>query len=154
VLILSANGDEASKVRGFRLGADDYLTTPFGMLELLARVDNLMRRSNARAAGAAVIRFGSVEVNPAERVVTRQRQSVYLRPKEYDLLLALVGRPGRVWSRSELLESVWGYDPSVVSRTVDWHVAELRRKLELDSGRPRFIHTVRKVGYRFDRVAV
>ncbi len=150
VLILSAKSDEMSKVRGFRVGADDYLTKPFGILELLARVDNLVRRSRFGPLGRDVIKFGAVEVSPAGRKVTLRGLAVELRPKEIDLLLALLRRPGRVWSRRELLETVWGYDPAVESRTIDWHVAELRRKLDDDGVAPRFLQTVRKIGYRLD----
>ena len=150
VLILSAKSDEMSKVRGFRVGADDYLTKPFGLLELLARVDNLVRRSRAGGLQQDVVRFGEAEVYPSARRVTVRGEVVELRPKEYELLLALLRRPGQVWSRRELLDSVWGYDPTIESRTVDWHMAELRRKLEPAPSRPRYLQTVRKVGYRFD----
>ncbi len=150
VLILSAKSDEMSKVFGFRVGADDYLTKPFGLLELLARVDNLVRRSRAGGLQQDVVRFGTAEVFPSARRVTLGGVELDLRPKEYDLLLALLSRPGRVWSRRELLDTVWGYDPTIESRTVDWHMAELRRKVEPDPGQPRFLQTVRKVGYRFE----
>jgi DNA-binding response OmpR family regulator len=150
VLILSAKSDEMSKVRGFRVGADDYLTKPFGILELLARVDNLVRRSRAGPLSQDVLRFGATEVYPAGRRVTVHGQPIDLRPREYELLLALLRRPGRVWTRRELLDSVWGYDPTIESRTVDWHMAELRRKVEPDPASPRYLQTVRKVGYRFE----
>ncbi len=150
VLILSAKSDEMSKVQGFRVGADDYLCKPFGILELLARVQNLVERSRVGGMARAVVRFGSVEVHPGARQVTVLGQPIELRPRAYDLLLALLRRPGRVWSRRELLESVWGYDPTIESRTIDWHVAELRRKLEADPAAPRYLQTVRSVGYRFD----
>jgi len=150
VLILSAKSDEMSKVRGFRVGADDYLTKPFGVLELLARVNNLVHRSRLGVGAHEVVRFGVVEVYPAGRRVTIGGQPLELRPKEIELLLALLRRPGQVWSRRELLDAVWGYDPEVESRTVDWHIAELRRKLEPDSATPRYLQTVRKVGYRFE----
>lgn len=149
VLILSARSDEMSKVRGFRVGADDYLTKPFGLLELLARVDNLVRRSRA-GLSHDVLRFGATEVYPASRRVTVHGRPVELRHREYELLLALLRRPGGVWTRRELLDSVWGYDPTIESRTVDWHMAELRRKVEPDPAAPRYLQTVRKVGYRFE----
>ncbi|HKO15318.1 MAG TPA: response regulator transcription factor [Gemmatimonadaceae bacterium] len=152
VLILTARGEESDKVHGFRLGADDYVTKPFGVLELLARIEALLRRAGAwRASGsdAAVDRFGDVEVDRAARTVRRAGEPVELTPKEFDLLLALLARRGRVSSRTELLDAVWGYDASVMSRTVDTHVAELRRKLEQDAAAPRHILTVWKVGYRF-----
>jgi two-component system, OmpR family, alkaline phosphatase synthesis response regulator PhoP len=152
ILILTARGDEADKVRGLRLGADDYVTKPFGVLELLARVEALLRRAAPRAAPAALLveRFGDVEVHTASRTVRRRGEPVTLTPKEYDLLLALIKRHGAVASRVELLTEVWGYSAAVMSRTVDTHVAELRRKLEDDLAAPRHILTVRKTGYRLE----
>ena len=150
VLILTARGEEADKVTGFRLGADDYVTKPFGLLELIARVEALLRRTAAAVpATTPCERFGDVEVWPVERLVRRAGRPVELAPKELDLLLALLARRGRAVSRAELLKTVWGYDASVVSRTIDTHVAELRRKLEADPARPRHITTVWKTGYRF-----
>ncbi|HEU4563778.1 MAG TPA: response regulator transcription factor [Gemmatimonadaceae bacterium] len=157
VLVLTALGEEAHKVRGFRFGADDYVTKPFGLMELLARVDALLRRARgaprgrASAGGAEAIRFGVVTVHPATHTVMRGREVVALRPKEYGLLLALLRREGEVVSRLDLLREVWGYSEEVMSRTVDTHVAELRRKLEDDPAEPRHILTVRKAGYRVSR---
>ena len=153
VMILSARAEEADKVRGFRLDADQYVTKPFGLLEVLERVRSLLRRSARRPGSAAeeeVIRFGEVEVRPATRVVTRGGASVSLTPKAYELLLALVRRNGAVARRLELLREVWGHRGLVLTRTVDSHVAELRRKLEADPREPRHIVTVWKVGYRFE----
>jgi two-component system, OmpR family, alkaline phosphatase synthesis response regulator PhoP len=152
VLILTARGEEADKVLGFRLGADDYVTKPCGVLELLARVGALLRRSRMaeRAPGDAMERFGSVEINPASRMVTKGGTSVALSPKEFDLLLALVRRRGAVASRVELLREVWGHRVEVMTRTVDIHIAELRRKLEDDPSQPRHILTVWKAGYRLE----
>jgi two-component system alkaline phosphatase synthesis response regulator PhoP len=151
VLILTARGEEADKVRGLRLGADDYVTKPFGVLELLARVEALMRRTGvatARSEEPAVERFGDVEIRCASRAVLRRGQPVTLTPKEYELLVALVRRRGAVATRAELLTEVWGYSAAVLSRTVDTHIAELRRKLEDNLQAPRHILTVRKAGYR------
>jgi DNA-binding response OmpR family regulator len=150
VLILTARGDEADKVMGFRNGADDYVTKPFGVLELLARVEALLRRTGKgpRAGGAAPERFGDVEVDTASRTVLRGGAPVALTPMEFDLLVALIRRRGAVASRHELLREVWGHRAAVVSRTVDTHVAELRRKLEPDPAHPCHILTVRKAGYR------
>jgi two-component system, OmpR family, alkaline phosphatase synthesis response regulator PhoP len=154
ILILTARGEEADKVRGLRLGADDYVTKPFGVLELLARVEALFRRAapvDGGNGGAPTVQFADIEVVPASRSVLRNGRPVSLTPKEFDLLLALVGRRGAVASRMELLREVWGYSAEVLSRTVDTHVAELRRKLEADPGEPRHILTVRKAGYRLER---
>jgi two-component system alkaline phosphatase synthesis response regulator PhoP len=151
VLILSARGEETDKVLGFHLGADDYVAKPFGLLELLARVDALLRRAAARetkSKHAIPNTFGDVEVDTGTHTVRRSGKAVLLRPKEYDLLIALLQRNGQVATRAELLEEVWGYSDEVYSRTVDTHVAELRRKLEENAADPRHILTVRKTGYR------
>jgi DNA-binding response OmpR family regulator len=151
VLILSARGEETDKVLGFHLGADDYVAKPFGLLELLARVDALLRRAasaGTRTKLASPVAFGDVQVDPGTHTVRRNGESILLRPKEYDLLIALLQRKGQVASRAELLEEVWGYSGEVYSRTVDTHVAELRRKLEDNAADPRHILTVRKTGYR------
>jgi two-component system alkaline phosphatase synthesis response regulator PhoP len=154
VLILTARGEEADKVLGFRLGADDYVTKPFSLLELLARVAALLRRGDRARLPAAVKeaeihRFGAVEVNVASRVVTRNGAPVELTPREFDLLVGLLRRRGQVLSRPDLLREVWGHRGRVMTRTVDMHVVELRRKLEERPDDPRYILTVRKIGYRF-----
>ena len=146
VLILSARQEEHDKVRGFRVGADDYVTKPFGLHELIARIEALLRRS--RAASAEVVRFGDVEVRPRQHVVLRRGRAVALRPKELDLLLALVARRGETISRVDLLRQVWRYNDDVMSRTIDTHMAELRRKLEENPRAPRHLLSIRKVGYR------
>ncbi len=145
VIILSARAEEADKVRGFRLDADQYVTKPFGVLELIERVRSLLRRSGEDHT----VRFGAVEIDTVRRTVTRDARPCALSPKAYTLLLALVRRGGAVASRAELLREVWGYDEQVLSRTVDSHVAELRRKLEEDPAKPRHIVTVWTIGYRF-----
>jgi two-component system, OmpR family, alkaline phosphatase synthesis response regulator PhoP len=151
VLLLTALSEEAHKVRGFRLGADDYVTKPFGLLELLARIETLLRRS-ASGSFAVVrlppVRFGDVQVDRDHRKVTRAGAVVPLTPKEYALLAALIARNSAVVAREELLREVWGYDPDVVSRTLDTHLAELRRKLERDPHHPKHILTLPKQGYR------
>jgi two-component system, OmpR family, alkaline phosphatase synthesis response regulator PhoP len=153
VLILTARGEEADKVIRFRNGADDYVTKPFGVLELVARVEAVLRRAapstGVKGQAADASRFGDIEIQPVARVVRRNGRPVELSPKEYELLLALVQRPGQVVSRAELLKTVWGYHASVVSRTIDTHIAELRRKLEPNPASPRHITTVWKTGYRF-----
>ena len=155
VIFLTARGEEADKVLGFRLGADDYVTKPFGRLELLARVEAHLRRATRTAAPPesveAVERFGDVEVDPAARTVRLRGEEVPLTPKELDLLLALLRRNGAVASRLELLKEVWDHRAAVMTRTVDMHVAELRRKLEENPSQPRHILTVWKAGYRLQR---
>lgn len=159
VLILTAKGEETDKVLGFRLGADDYVTKPFGVLELLARVDALLRRAGGArtegrngAAGSAhppPTRFADVVVDPAARSVRRGGVEIGLTPKEFDLLVALIDRKGAAASRLSLMREVWGHRAAIVSRTVDTHIAELRRKLEATPSDPEFILTVHKIGYRF-----
>ncbi len=148
VLILTARGEEQDKVTGLKLGADDYVTKPFALLELLARVEALLRRADN--ATASSLKTGDIEINAAARTVKRDGKDVELAPRELELLIALVKQNGQVVSRQELLHTVWGHAGRVETRTVDTHVAELRRKLETDPSNPRYIHTVRKVGYRFD----
>ena len=150
VLILTARGEESDKVMGFRHGADDYVTKPFGVLELLARVEALLRRArrDAAANGRVAERFGEITIERASRLVLREGETVSLAPLEYDLLLALFDRRGAVATRHDLLREVWGHQAAVVSRTVDTHILELRKKLERDPARPRHILTVRKTGYR------
>jgi two-component system alkaline phosphatase synthesis response regulator PhoP len=151
VLILTARGEEADKVRGFRLGADDYVTKPFGILELMARIEALLRRSRgSRSTRSTPLRFGSVLVDPDTRTVRKDNRDVPLTAMEFNLLLALLEREGAVVSRVELLREVWGHASSVLTRTVDTHVAELRRKLEDDPSRPQHILTIRKTGYRLN----
>ncbi|MDX2183882.1 MAG: response regulator transcription factor [Gemmatimonadaceae bacterium] len=153
-LILSARGEEADKLRGFRTGADDYVTKPFGLLELLARVDALLRRTAPPAAAPddaprGVQTFGEVRVDTVARSVTVRGAPVSLAPKELDLLLAFLRQPGVALTRAALLRDVWGHAPDIKTRTVDIHVAELRKKLEDDPTAPRHILTVWKTGYRF-----
>lgn len=148
VLILTARGEEADKVMGFRLGADDYVTKPFGVLELLARVAAILRRAGRNGEPKAVETFGNVEIRLEHRSVLRDGREVRLTPKEFDLLVALVRRRGAVATRVALMKEVWGHRAAVLSRTVDTHIAELRRKLEEDPGAPRHILTVHGSGYR------
>ena len=152
VLILSARGEEQDKIRGFRLDADQYVTKPFSLVELLERVHALLRRATRTVADqkANTLTFGDVVVDQAARSVSRRGDTIQLSPKAFDLLLSLIRREGRVASRMELLREVWGYGPLVLSRTVDSHVAELRRRLEDDPANPRHIVTVFKIGYRFE----
>lgn len=154
VLILTARGEEADKVLGLDWGADDYVTKPFGTQEFLARVRALLRRPQPQdldsRADERRERFGDVEVDPASHTVMRGGKPVSLTPKEFDLLLALIERRGAVATRLELLKEVWEYRADVMTRTVDIHIAELRRKLEQNPAKPRHILTVRKVGYRLE----
>ena len=155
VLILSARGEEADKVRGFQLDADQYVTKPFGLIELLERVKSLLRRRRARTEAPAIepgvgtIAFGDVTIDPASRTVTRAGEAVSLTPKAYELMMALIKRKGAVATRVELLREVWDHRAIVLTRTVDSHMAELRKKLEHDPADPKHFITIWKVGYRF-----
>jgi two-component system, OmpR family, alkaline phosphatase synthesis response regulator PhoP len=155
VLILSATAEETAKIRGFRLGADDFVTKPFSVLELLARIEALLRRAGVHKVPAAAntqtegFRFGDVEVDLNSRRVYRGGELVDLSPKAYDLFVALMNRRGTVMRREELLREVWGHRREISTRTVDAHIVELRRKLEEDVTNPRHFLTVRKAGYRF-----
>lgn len=156
VLVLAARPEEATQVPGFRLGIDDFLVRPVGVTELHRRIDALLRQSGtppllSGQSQEAPIRFGAIEVHGGSRTVLRDGVPVALRMKEFDLLLTLVSRAGRVVTRVDLLREVWGYRTWVATRTVDTHVAELRRKLEVDPANPQHILTVRKLGYRLQR---
>lgn len=149
VLILSARSEEVDKVRGFRSGADDYVTKPFGVMELMLRVEAILRRvSGRRDSGAAVERIGRARLDRERRVVIKDGLEQTLTPRAFTLLLALLRRRDRVISRHDLLRDVWGYSAEVTTRTVDAHIAELRRKIEDDPGKPQHILTVWKTGYR------
>ena len=158
VVMLTARGDEVDRVVGLELGADDYVTKPFSMRELVARVKAHLRRRDLLAAelagqsedgaGGRLV-AGDLEIDLAGHRVTRAGVPVALTPKEFDLLAFLVRNRGRVVSPNRLLESVWGYDRAVDSRTVAVHIRSLREKLEEVPSRPRRIETVRGVGYRF-----
>ena len=153
VLMLTARGEELDKVRGLRTGADDYVTKPFGLMELLARIEALLRRgpveSKQETNGTVVpIRLRDLEINLEARTVEKNARAVDLAPKEFDLLVALIQHDGAVVSRTDLMRAVWGHSAAVVSRTVDTHIAELRRKLDDYSGASPLIVTVRKAGYR------
>ena len=153
IIMLTARVDEMDRVVGLEVGADDYVTKPFSMRELLARVRAALRRAQMRPdedGASRPVSFGRVCVDPARREVTRDGAAVALKPKEYDLLWFFVRNPGRVFTREQLLEQVWGYDFAGGSRTVDVHVRWLREKIEDDPARPRHLRTSRGAGYLFE----
>ena len=152
VLILSAKGQESDKVAGLTLGADDYLVKPFGLKELLARVDALLRRRRARGEPAkGPQRVGDLEIDLESRRVSSKGKPLELTTREFDLLAYFVTHPDRVFTRDQLLESVWGSRYFGTARTVDNFVARLRVHIGDDAERPRHLETVRGVGYRFVR---
>jgi len=150
VLILSARDTLDNKVEGLGLGADDYLTKPFELEELLARTEAMLRRRRIDQAAEPPISFGAVVIDPAGRQVSVEGEDVALSAKEFDLLCLLARSPGRAFSRTEILERVWGWGFEGTARTVDNFILILRQKLEADPGNPRHIKTVRQVGYRLD----
>jgi DNA-binding response OmpR family regulator len=148
VLIMTARGTEEEKLRGFDLGADDYIVKPCGLREFLARVKALLKRSTGAAEPRATVRLGDLDIDFSARVVRRENETLSLRPKEFDLLAALVRHRGRVVTRAELLREVWGYAAGTRSRTVETHLAALRDRLGDDPQTQRYIVTVRGAGYR------
>ena len=149
VLIMTALGTEEEKLRGFGLGADDYVVKPCGLLEILARVRALLKRASATgAAPRTETRVGDLTIDFGARLVRRGEDEIALRPKEFDLFAALVRHRGRVVSRADLLREVWGYAAGTESRTVETHLAALRERLGDDPQTPRYIVTVRRAGYR------
>jgi DNA-binding response OmpR family regulator len=153
ILMLTAKGEELDRVVGLEMGADDYLTKPFSMRELVARVRALIRRSAGRAVAEDVSRIaaGALELDIRGRTVMREGREIALKPKEFDLLFYLARNAGQVFTREQLLEHVWGYEFFGGSRTVDVHVRWLREKLEAQPAQPRHLLTVRGVGYKFAR---
>ena len=151
VLILSARDQVGDKVEGLTTGADDYLTKPFQLPELLARVEAMLRRRRAERRAAAPLAFGDVELDTVARRVTRRGAEVALSAKEFDLLELLARSPGRAFSRATILDRVWGWGFEGTARTVDNFILSLRQKLEADPAHPRHLRTVRGVGYRLER---
>lgn len=151
VLMLTARAEEVDRVLGLELGADDYLTKPFSLRELEARVRALLRRREAPAAEARAQRlvFAGLEIDPESRRVRVRGQNVELTAREFDLLLELARHPGRVYTRAQLLERVWGAGFEGYEHTVNSHINRLRAKIELDARKPVYVQTVWGVGYRF-----
>jgi len=153
ILMLTAKDSEIDKVVGLELGADDYVTKPFGLRELQARIHALLRRSEARLTvpAPAVVDLGDVQVDLAGHRLLRAGEPLAIRPKAFELLAFLIRHPGQVFTREQLLQQVWGYDYAGETRTVDVHVHSLRGLVEDDPADPHFLHTVRGVGYVFRR---
>jgi DNA-binding response OmpR family regulator len=155
IVMLTAKDAELDKVVGLELGADDYVTKPFSLRELSARIRALFRRSEQAAVEPppAMIDLGRVQVDLAGHRILRDGEALPIKPKAFELLAYLIRHPGQVFTRDQLLEHVWGYDYAGESRTVDVHVHWLRGQVEEDPGHPAFLHTVRGVGYVFRRPA-
>jgi DNA-binding response OmpR family regulator len=150
IVMLTARGDESDRIVGLELGADDYIVKPFSPKELVARVRAVLRRTNfARTVGPEVLRVAEVEVDVPRMRVTVDRRGVDLTPTEFDLLTTLMREPGRVFTRSQLLDAVHGVAFESYERAIDAHVKNIRRKIEPSPGQPRYILTVHGIGYRF-----
>jgi DNA-binding response OmpR family regulator len=154
IVMLTAKDSELDKVVGLELGADDYVTKPFSLRELTARIRALFRRSDQAVAveeAPAIVDLGSVQADLGGRRLLRDGVVVPIKPKAFELLAFLIRHPGQVFTRDQLLERVWGYDYAGETRTVDVHVHWLRSRIEVDPAKPAFLHTVRGVGYVFRR---
>ena len=150
IIMLTAKGEEIDKVLGLELGADDYMTKPFSPRELLARIKARLRRLNPKEeADAQIITRGELQVDVTEFRVYVRGVETELTPKEFELLRILAAHPGKVYSRDELVERIWGYEYNGDTRTVDVHVRHLRLKVERDPSKPEYIETLRGIGYRF-----
>ena len=149
IIMLTARGQEIDKVLGLKIGADDYVTKPFSFMELMARVEAVMRRAHGQIEPIEELHFGDVSVFFKRGEATKGGAPIELSPREFTLLRFLAERKGDVVSREQLLTIVWGYDSSSTSRTVDVHIAKLRRKIETSPEEPKFIITVHGMGYKF-----
>ena len=149
VIMLTARGEEADRIVGLELGADDYVTKPFSPRELAARVRSVLRRAAPAVATPTVLRFGDLEVDAVAREVRKNGAALHLTAKEFDLLHVLGTHPRHVFSRAQLMDRVWGYESALETGTVTVHVRRLREKIEDDPSRPSRLETVWGVGYRF-----
>ncbi len=149
IIMLTARGQEIDKVLGLKTGADDYVTKPFSFLELMARVEAILRRIDRPRDAVETASFGDVEINFKKMEAVKQGNLLELSPREFHLLRYFVEHRGEVITRDELLDHVWGYEELPLSRTVDMHIAKLRQKIEDTPGDPRHIITVHRVGYKF-----
>lgn len=149
IIMLTARGETVDKIVGLKLGADDYVAKPFDMMELMARVEAMLRRAAARNGGSNVQQFGDIRVDLLGTEVTRKGKPVALSAREFQLLRYLIEHRGVTLPRNKILSEVWGYSADTFTRTLDVHVASLRQKLESDPKRPELIHTVPGLGYKF-----
>jgi len=151
VLLLTSRTDEADKIKGFSLGADDYITKPFSLGELEVRVAAILKRQRpVTAAEQQCLSFNQLSIDPVRREVMLNEDMVPLTALEFDLLHFLASHPGRVWRRAELIQKVWDYEYVGDQRVVDVHIGQIRKKIEIDTNQPALIQTVRGVGYKFE----
>jgi DNA-binding response OmpR family regulator len=150
IIMLTARAEESDKLVGLAIGADDYVTKPFSARELVARVKVVLRRAGSgRDEGRETIRYGDLVIDAEQRLVTRRGEPIELTALQFDLLAGLARRPGRVFTRDELIAACWGPAAEVLGRVVDMQIVNLRRRVEDDPSKPVYLHTVRGVGYRF-----
>jgi DNA-binding response OmpR family regulator len=149
VIMLTARGEEADRIVGLELGADDYVTKPFSPRELAARVRTVLRRAGPATSRKETLGFDGLAIEPATRDVRKDGQLLSLTAKEFDLLYFLASHPRQVFSRDQLMDRIWGYEPAFDTGTVTVHIRRLREKIETDPSQPRFLETVWGVGYRF-----
>jgi DNA-binding response OmpR family regulator len=155
IIMLTAKGDEIDKVVGLKLGADDYITKPFGVHELLARIAAVLRRGKRTSSGGKKIIhdpfiFGEFEVNPKTYKLSKKGKTIDLSERELKLIQLFFAHPGEVLSRDNILNAVWGIDYLGTTRTLDQHIAQLRKKIEIDPSNPSLITTIHGVGYRYE----
>jgi DNA-binding response OmpR family regulator len=148
IIMLTAKGEESDIILGLNLGADDYVTKPFSIKELLARAAAFLRRN--RQTEQDIYEFGDCRLDIPARKLTRKGDEIKLSPKEFSLLEYFVKKPGRALTRDDILNMVWGYDSFIGSRSIDRFVTTLRNKIEPDPHNPTFIHTIREIGYKFE----
>jgi len=153
ILILTAKGEEFDRVLGLKLGADDYVVKPFSPRELAARVEAILRRVGKTASALEEIQFSELRINPSLRVTTINDNKVLLTPKEFDILYLLASHPGRVFTRDELLNRIWGFDYLGGSRAIDEHIKNIRQKIKEAGAHYTYIQTVWGVGYKFEELA-
>lgn len=149
IIMLTARGQESDKVRGLKLGADDYITKPFSFLELTARVEAVLRRAAKPTGQLERYEFGDITLNFKTFQATKANRPLELSPREFDLLRYLIEHRGEVVTRDQLLDAVWGYQHFPFTRTVDMHIAKLRKKIEETPSEPRYIITIHRLGYKF-----
>ena len=150
VIMLSARGAELDRVRGLELGADDYVTKPFSLMELLARVASVLRRAQGETIEPIALAFGGIEIDLVGQVATRRGKKIELPSRAFAILKVFARRPGEVVSRDTLLDEAWGYDDYPNTRTVDNHLVKLRRALEDEPDKPRYLVTIHGAGYKLD----